>query len=483
MIWRRWAPSRPRPTSGSGCRRTSTRDGVPRDLRRDRRARRRPSGWRVLGGDLTRSPVLSLCVTAIGRAPSAERDGRPRRRRRRRRVCVTGPLGGAAAGSDAARPSRARRARCPTRSRSAVAAASSSPTRGSPPDGRWPPPAPSAMIDVSDGLGADAEHLAAASGVGIEIELDRVPVGAGVAEVAAAAGRDPARPRGRGRRGLRAALRGAARARSTPAPTPSRAPGSICHEIGRRSSPSRAGGSGSGFPGAAQLGHQATTTSAADGSRLWRTPIRSRMATATRCELTSYSPRETRRWTSASCSSWHPLNLFPLTSLGRTCTPPIDSTRASFSASDGRPAIRPDASRTGGEPGSGATAGGGRDAARGNPDRRGVPAPRMLPLGPAGGRFRPSAPAAATQLEQPADHAAPEQARAPADLAVLDHQQQVPEGARARGRAAPTRSRSRSGPASSDSGHGRRSRAARGGPEARAASSQTCAVGASSSAR
>ena len=47
------------------------------------------------------------------------------------------------------------------------------------------------MIDVSDGLGAEAEHLAAASGVGIEIEVDRVPRGEGVSEVADAAGRDP----------------------------------------------------------------------------------------------------------------------------------------------------------------------------------------------------------------------------------------------------------------------------------------------------
>jgi thiamine-monophosphate kinase len=33
-----------------------------------------------------------------------------------------------------------------------------------------------AMIDVSDGLGADAAHLAAASSVAITLDLDRVPV-------------------------------------------------------------------------------------------------------------------------------------------------------------------------------------------------------------------------------------------------------------------------------------------------------------------
>jgi thiamine-monophosphate kinase len=136
----------------------------------------RTMGGRVVGGDLTAGPALAVAVTVLGRA------ARPIRRGGARigdGLWVTGALGGPraalAAWQDGARPdpdSRERFARPLAR----IAQGRLLADRGA-----------TAMIDLSDGLGGDARHLAAASGVGLAIDLTLVPMAPGVAQAARAA--------------------------------------------------------------------------------------------------------------------------------------------------------------------------------------------------------------------------------------------------------------------------------------------------------
>ncbi|MFL6187571.1 MAG: thiamine-phosphate kinase [Actinomycetes bacterium] len=147
----------------------------------------RAFGVALVGGDVSAGPVLSLAVTALGEAerPVLRSGARPGDR-----LCVTGPLGAAAAGLGLLQ--RDDRAAGDLLGRFPGLAAAH----------RRPIPAlamglalaragASALIDVSDGLAGDALHLAEASGVGLEVHDATVPLAPGVAEAAALLGLDP----------------------------------------------------------------------------------------------------------------------------------------------------------------------------------------------------------------------------------------------------------------------------------------------------
>ncbi|HJS43853.1 MAG TPA: thiamine-phosphate kinase [Gemmatimonadales bacterium] len=133
---------------------------------------------KVLGGDLARSDkyIVDVCVLGMAERPvrrSGAREGDA--------LWVTGYLGGAALALERLRAGAGARMSTPLRNRYAcpeprIAA------------GRWlAHHGATAMIDISDGLASDVQHLSAASGVGIEINLERIPCWEGVEAMAAVA--------------------------------------------------------------------------------------------------------------------------------------------------------------------------------------------------------------------------------------------------------------------------------------------------------
>jgi thiamine-monophosphate kinase len=129
------------------------------------------TGTVLAGGDVVAAPVLGVCVTVVGWADSTHelvgRDGA----RAGDLIGVTGRLGG-----------RPRRPMPRLREGRALAGAGAS-----------------AMIDISDGLAADARHVGEASGVSLEIELERLPLDTGSPswrQDAGGRGRDPGGPGG-----------------------------------------------------------------------------------------------------------------------------------------------------------------------------------------------------------------------------------------------------------------------------------------------
>jgi thiamine-monophosphate kinase len=147
------------------------------------------TGTTLAGGDLTRCPVLSFAITVVGHAPGPEQLIGRGGARPGDALVLTGAIGAAAAGLLAEE--------LPD-SGAALSESTAKHLRG-----RLLEPVPrlaagralaaagaTAMIDLSDGLGGDARHLAERSEVGLRIDAEALPVDLGVAEVAAAAGRD-----------------------------------------------------------------------------------------------------------------------------------------------------------------------------------------------------------------------------------------------------------------------------------------------------
>jgi thiamine-monophosphate kinase len=134
------------------------------------------AGTKVLGGDLVRSHryIVDVCVLGTAERPVRRSGARPGDG-----VWVTGRLGGAGLAlrkfRAGAQPPAALRKRF-TRPEPRIAAGIWLARRGA-----------RAMIDISDGLAADAGQLAAASGLALEIELDLIPCWSGVAPRSAAA--------------------------------------------------------------------------------------------------------------------------------------------------------------------------------------------------------------------------------------------------------------------------------------------------------
>ena len=128
------------------------------------------AGTVIVGGNLSQGDGITLTTTALGSAfaPLARSSARPGDF-----IYVTGGLGGPSAAIRALRTGVPAPHAIAERFRRPVARIA---------EARWLAARGAvAAIDVSDGLAADAGHLAAASGCGIDLESERVPLFPGAA--------------------------------------------------------------------------------------------------------------------------------------------------------------------------------------------------------------------------------------------------------------------------------------------------------------
>lgn len=154
----------------------------------------------LAGGDLTRSDRLFLAITVVGHAPAPDAFVSRAGARPGDVLVLTGEIGAAAAGLELLNSRNpeadfafkgamtCKKAKSPLERLVArqlepmprLAAGRALALAGA-----------TAMIDLSDGLGADAGHLAQASGVKLVIDAEAVPLAPAAVALSEAAGRDP----------------------------------------------------------------------------------------------------------------------------------------------------------------------------------------------------------------------------------------------------------------------------------------------------
>jgi len=155
------------------------------------------TGTTLAGGDVTRAPVLTLATTVVGHVTGPDDFVTRAGARPGDTLVVTGELGAAAAGllllerGSGDVPRVGGHYGYSTRGTSALVARQLEPSPRLGAGLALAAAGAAAMIDISDGLGGDAGHLAAAGGVGLRIDAAALPLAPGLDEVAAAAGRDP----------------------------------------------------------------------------------------------------------------------------------------------------------------------------------------------------------------------------------------------------------------------------------------------------
>lgn len=155
-------------------------EGLEVEISRGVVAAANAAGCQLLGGDISRSTELAVVITVVGRAAApVARSGA----RVGDDVWVTGGLGGARAALVAWNAGRTPAAGA------RLAFAHPIPRIAA---GEWlAAQGATALIDLSDGLAADAGHVAAASAVAIELELGLVPVHPSVHRESTAASESP----------------------------------------------------------------------------------------------------------------------------------------------------------------------------------------------------------------------------------------------------------------------------------------------------